>query len=56
MKIGLFMGKEIADMNREELLQFAIWSSKQIQGLQRDIKPFEEIIIHREVIKNLTNN
>ena len=33
-KIGMFYGKPISSMTREELLEFAEWSAKEIQRLQ----------------------
>lgn len=43
MKIGTYRGKEVADMDRGELLEFAKWASKRIEELEvieRDTQNF----------------
>jgi len=33
-KIGIFRGREISEMDREELLAFAAWAALRIEGLE----------------------
>lgn len=47
-KIGLFKGKEISEMNRVELLDFACWASKRIEELERSADKHINLDLMRE--------
>lgn len=47
-KIGLFKGKEISEMNRVELLDFARWASKRIEELERSADKHINLDLMRE--------
>ncbi len=49
MKIGLFKGKEISEMTRDELLVFATWASKRIEELQAIEQSTEDFRLDREM-------
>lgn len=47
--IGMFMGKNISQMSREELLEFATWASKKIQELEVVERATRDYRIDKEV-------
>jgi len=49
-KIGTFRGKEISQMNREELLEFAAWAAKRIEGLEKIAENHMELDLQRELL------
>jgi hypothetical protein len=53
-KIGLFNGKEVSDMNREELLEFARFATNRIVFLQTLAEEYQPDELHSKVIKSLT--
>jgi len=48
MKIGLFRGKEIAEMSREELLEFAKFVANRIQYLEKIEMETEDYRLKKE--------
>lgn len=49
MILGLFRGKEIADMDREELLEFARWAVGRLQELQIIEQETQDYRINKEI-------
>ncbi len=41
MTIGFFEGKEIEDMNHEDLLKFAAWAAKKIEFLEKEYEIYK---------------
>jgi len=50
MKIGIYRGKEISEMSRDELLEFAIWSSKQIEKYMVMEMDTQDFRLNKEVL------
>lgn len=48
-KIGMYKGKFISQMNREELLDFAEWSAHEIERLQAVERDTQEIRLEKEI-------
>lgn len=46
-KIGLYRGKPISEMNREELLNFALWAVQRIEGLEKIEKDTQDYRIEK---------
>ena len=53
-KIGIFRGKPISEMDRDELLYFAEWASKRIDILEKLADKHLDLDLEREVVK-ITN-
>ena len=51
-KIGMFKGKPISEMTREELLEFAAWTGGEINRLTKIEKDTQEYRLDNEVRKN----
>jgi hypothetical protein len=49
-KIGLYKGKEISEMTRDELLDFATWAGKEICRLQGIESVTEDYRIKKEIV------
>ena len=49
-KIGIFKGKAISEMTREELLDFAAWAGKRIVELERKGEKHHDLDLQREVL------
>ena len=50
--IGMFLGKPISQMTREELLEFAAWTGGEINRLTKIEKDTQEYRLDNEVRKN----
>lgn len=48
-KIGIFKGKNISEMTREELLDFASWAGKKIAELETVNTATKDHRLHKEV-------
>jgi hypothetical protein len=55
-KIGIFRGKPISGMTREELLEFAAWAGQRIYELEKMADKHLDLDLNREVISNLRDN
>jgi hypothetical protein len=53
-KIGIFKGKPISTMTRDELLDFATWAGKRIQGLEKIEQETQDYRIDKEITNSLT--
>lgn len=42
--IGLFRGRPISKMSKEELLEFATWASKKIEQLEKEVREDKHFI------------
>lgn len=42
-KIGMFKGKPISEMTREELLEFASWVGKEVEELREKAWKYDEL-------------
>jgi len=52
MKIGTYRGKEISEMSRDKLLEFAIWASKQIEKYMVMEMDTQDFRLNKEVLDN----
>lgn len=52
--IGMYKGKFISKMTRDELLDFAKWAARRIQDLEKISDIHHELDLHREVLSTLT--
>ncbi len=50
-KIGIFKGRGISEMTREELLEFAEWAAKEIVFLQKIAEESLDLRIKKEIFK-----
>ena len=50
-EIGMFYGKCISQMSREELLEFAKWAGKKIEELENKVEIAQPYLIDRELKK-----
>ncbi len=48
-KIGMYKGKNISDMTREELLDFAKWCAGRIQTLERIESETQDFRLNKEI-------
>lgn len=48
-KIGLFKGKAISTMTREELLEFVVWCSNEIWRLTKIERETQDVRLKKEV-------
>ena len=49
MQIGTFKGKQIDTMSRDELLDFAVWASSQIQMYMKMEERTQDFRLNQEV-------
>lgn len=49
-KIGIFRGKPISEMSREDLLTFASWAGKRIAELETLADKHQDLDLNREVL------
>jgi len=48
-ELGMFMGKQISEMTRDELLYFAKWAAHRIQELETIASETEDYRLSREI-------